>query len=105
MVTAVDSINSAAFAAQLPTRITANALASSSGSIPESGPTSTVIRSTSRAPRPIAISATCPSSAWQTDSSCTAAGYRMDNFCYVRQRTDRTVRGVLRFLALSEDTH
>jgi len=63
MVTVVDSINSAAFAAQLPVRITANALASSCGSMPERGPTSTVIRSTSPVPRRIAISATCPSSA------------------------------------------
>jgi hydrogenase maturation protease len=68
--------------------------------MPESGPTSMVIRSTALAPRLLAISATCPRSAWQTDSSCTAAGYRMGDFCYVRQRTDRATGGVVRFSAL-----
>ena len=65
--------------------------------MPESGPTSMVIRSTALAPRFFAISATCPSNAWQTDSSCTVAGYRMRDFCYVRQRTDPATGEVLRF--------
>jgi len=68
--------------------------------MPESGPTSMVIRSTALAPRPLAMSATCPRSAWQTDSSCTAAGYRMGDFFNVRQRTDRAPGGVVRFLTL-----
>jgi len=68
--------------------------------MPQSGPTSMVIRSTALAPCLLAISASCPSSAWQTDSSCTVAGYRMRDFSYVRQRTDRATGGVVRFVAL-----
>jgi len=61
--------------------------------MPESGPSSMVIRSTALAPRPLAISATCLSNAWQTDSSCTLVGYRTGDFCYVRHRTDRALGG------------
>jgi hydrogenase maturation protease len=63
-----------------------------------------VIRSTALAPRLSAISATCRSNAWQTDSSCTPAGYRTRDFSYVRQRTDRAPGGVLRFPALKRGT-
>lgn len=70
-MTTVVVIDSVAFAAQLPARATSNAQARSAGSMPERGPTSTLIRATALAPRSIAISVTCARSAWQTDSSCT----------------------------------
>jgi hydrogenase maturation protease len=62
--------DSDAAAAQLPRRIARNASASCPASIPESGPTSMLMRRTRLEPWLRAIVVTCVSKAWQTDNSC-----------------------------------
>ena len=61
---------------------------------PDSGPTSTTMRSIPFAPRSLAMAVTCDRSAWQMDNSCTDSDATTGpGRVYVRNRTDRGGRG------------